>query len=331
MPKAIQLTESEKRWILDLHKKNCSHREIAKKINRSKTVVTNFLKDPLKYGSRKRTGRRRKVDERTKRLIIRTASNKSISCANIIHDLNLKLSRWTINRVIKKSKILKKMKKKHSPPLTKSHKDLRLKWAKDHMTWNEEWRKVVWSDEKKFNLDGPDGFSYYWHDLRKEEDIFSTRAQGGGSIMIWASFGWGGKSSICFVDGRMNSNGYREVLKHHLVDIGSSIGGSDWIFQQDNAPVHRSKVNITWFKSKKINVLPWPSLSPDLNPIENLWGILARKVYAEGKQFRTKEQLKTAILKSWEEISIDQLRDLVNSMPDRIFEVIKLNGAKTKY
>ena len=231
----------------------------------------------------------------------------------------------------KKVKHLEKDEKKHSPALTTVHKDLRLTWAKDHMTWNNEWHKVVWSDEKKFNLDGPDGFSYYWHDLRKEEEIFSTRAQGGGGVMIWASFGWGGKSSICFVDGRMNSKGYREVLKKHLIDIGSCIGGFDWIFQQDNAPIHRAKVNLSWFKSQKINVLPWPSLSPDLNPIENLWGILARKVYAEGKQFRTKEQLKTAIMKSWEEINIEQLRALVESMLERIFEVIKLNGAKTKY
>jgi hypothetical protein len=65
--------------------------------------------------------------------------------------------------------------------------------------------------------------------------------------------------------------------------------------------------------------------------MENLWGILARKVYAGGKQFRTKEQLKTTIIKSWEEINIEQLRGLVESMPERIFEVIKLNGAKTKY
>ncbi|CAF1535359.1 unnamed protein product [Adineta steineri] len=212
----------------------------------------------------------------------------------------------------KKVKHLEKDEKKHSPALTTAHKDLRLSWAKDHMIWNNEWHKVVWSDEKKFNLDGPDGFSYYWHDLRKEEEISSTRPLGGGSVMIWASFGWGG-------------------VEKHLIDIGSCMGGSDWIFQQDNAPIHRAKVNLAWFKSKKINVLPWPSLSPDLNPIENLWGILARKVYAGGKQFRTKEQLTTTIIKSWEEISIEQLRALVESMPERIFEVIKLNGAKTKY
>ena len=73
----------------------------------------------------------------------------------------------------KKVKNLKKDEKKtHSPALTTTHKDLRLSWAKDHMTWNNEWHKVVWSDEKKFNLDGPDRFSYYWHDLRKEEEIF---------------------------------------------------------------------------------------------------------------------------------------------------------------
>ncbi|CAF3809193.1 unnamed protein product [Rotaria magnacalcarata] len=164
------------------------------------------------------------------------------------------------------SNILKKIfKKKHSPALTTPHKDLRLSWAKDHMTWNNEWHKVVWSDEKKFNLDGPDG---------------------GGSVMIWASFGWGGKSSICFVDGRMNAKGYREVLKKHLIDIGSCMDGSDWIFQQDNAPIHQAKANLTWFKSQKINVLPWPSLSPDLNLVENLWGTLARKVYA-GVMHRT--------------------------------------------
>ena len=61
-----------------------------------------------------------------------------------------------------------------------------------------------------------------------------------------------------------------------------------------------------------------------------MWKLFAREVYSEGVQFRTKEQLKTTLLKSWE-ITIGQLRNLVNSIPERIFEVIKLNTAKTRY
>ncbi|CAF1456458.1 unnamed protein product [Adineta ricciae] len=132
--------------------------------------------------------------------------------------------------------------KKRSPLLTKK---LRLQWARHPMARDEKGWKVVWSEEKKFNLDDPDGFSYCWHDLRKEEEILSTRPQGGGSVRTGTSFGWGGKSSICFLDGRVNSNGYRETLKNHPVNIGASTGGSYWIFQQDNGSVHRAAVNVT--------------------------------------------------------------------------------------
>jgi hypothetical protein len=52
------------------------------------------------------------------------------------------------------------------------------------MTWNQEWRLVVWSDEKKFNLDGPYGFHYFWHVLRKEQKILSKRALGGGGVTV---------------------------------------------------------------------------------------------------------------------------------------------------
>lgn len=206
-----------------------------------------------------------------------------------------------------------------------------MSWAKDHMTWNTEWHNVVWSDEKKFNLDGPDGFSYYWHDLRKEEQLFSKRAMGGDGLMIWASFGWHGKTEIVFLEGRIDAKKYQETLKNHLLNNGAEIGGENWIYQQDNAPIHKAKVTIAWLKRQNIRLLPWPALSPDLNPIENLWGLLVRKVYRDGRQFRTKEELKKAIIASWNEIRDEELQKLVTSMPDRIFQVIRLNGAKTKY
>ena len=58
--------------------------------------------------------------------------------------------------------------------MTKAHQQNRLNWVKDHMSWKSEYERVIFSDKKKFNLDGPDVFSYYWHDLRKEVATFQN-------------------------------------------------------------------------------------------------------------------------------------------------------------
>ena len=50
-------------------------------------------------------------------------------------------------------------------------KEMRFKFAQTHMKWSTQWQHVVFSDEKKFNLEGPDGYNYYFHDLRKEEHL----------------------------------------------------------------------------------------------------------------------------------------------------------------
>ena len=102
-------------------------------------------------------------------------------------------------------------------------------------------------------------------------------------------------------------------------------------FQQDNAPIHTARSTITWLEERNIEILPWPALSPDLNPIKNLWGILTRRVYKNGKQFNTLNELKNAILNEWDQISLEEVRNLIMSMPNRIFSVILNSGAKTKY
>ena len=65
----------------------------------------------------------------------------------------------------------------------------------------KEWRKLVFSDEKKFNLDGPDGFQKYWHTKNFPEENYSTRYNGGGSLMIWWTFSSSGKLKLKFVSG----------------------------------------------------------------------------------------------------------------------------------
>ena len=103
MPRMIQLSESERKSVLDLHKKNCFHGEIAKKINRSNSVVTNFLKDPLKYGLGKKLIVKEKSVNAPNGHILKASSNKTISCSDIIQDLNFKMSKWTIIWIIKTS------------------------------------------------------------------------------------------------------------------------------------------------------------------------------------------------------------------------------------
>lgn len=89
-----------------------------------------------------------------------------------------------MRRIINSSSYLKRRKIRRKPALRDHHQKVRLSFAKIHMSWTCQWHNVVFSDEKKFNLDGPDGYSYYFHDLRKEEIILSRRHSGGGSVMM---------------------------------------------------------------------------------------------------------------------------------------------------
>ena len=93
-------------------------------------------------------------------------------------------------------------------------------------------------------------------------------------------------------------------------------------FQQDNARIHTSHSSRAWLEENAINVLDWPACSPDLNPIENLWGIISRKVYAEGKHFGSIPDLEFAIIQAWNEIHESTLRTLSNSMAGRIGQII---------
>ena len=70
--------------------------------------------------------------------------------------------------------------------LKSHHKLARVEWAKTMLSNRDG--NIIFSDEQKFNLDGPDGHQFYWHDLRLEKETFFSRNHGAGSVMIWEEF-----------------------------------------------------------------------------------------------------------------------------------------------
>ena len=125
----------------------------------------------------------------------------------------------------------------------------------------------------------------------------------------------------------MDSQKYTEMLnKSLLLFVKRGLK-----FMHDGASIHRSELTTNWLEEKNIQVINWPAYSPDLNPIENIWGFLTRAVFANGRQFKNKDDLKEEVLKQWSLISRKTLSNLVKSMSNRIIEVVKQNGGSTKY
>ncbi|KAG3084978.1 hypothetical protein PI124_g10458 [Phytophthora idaei] len=75
----------------------------------------------------------------------------------------------------------------------------------------------------------------------------------------------------------------------------------------------------------------WPARSPDCNPIENVWSVMAARVYANGRQYRTVGELEVAIMAAWDSIEQAYLLKHVESMPRRCLAVIKQKGDLTNY
>ncbi|KAM7391278.1 hypothetical protein PAMP_021978 [Pampus punctatissimus] len=114
----------------------------------------------------------------------------------------------------------------------------------------------------------------------KPQCLAPTVKFGGGSVMIWEDFSKAEIGQIRLCERCMNQATYKVILEENLLPSALTMfpNSEDCFFQQDNAPCHTAGPINEWMKDDQIKSLSWPAQSPDLNPIENLWNVINRKM-----------------------------------------------------
>ena len=151
------------------------------------------------------------------------------------------------------------------------------------------------------------------------------------SVMVWGCFsGVKGRGGLYFLpqNKKMNAELYQQVLEEHMLNF-YHIHGSG-VFMHDSVPCHKARKITRYLEQKQISVLEWTGNSPGLNPIENCWHKMKKKM--SEKKTPNLEILQEELKKVWcQEISTEYFKNLSESMPKRLQMVIKNKGSMTKY
>lgn len=312
-------------------------REAAQMTDFKKSTAADIWKRYQQTGSTKnrpRSGRPKVVTDRLKRQIINAAKKSRRQPFQEIANIRNVLAEEGYHR-----RVARKV-----PYLTKVQKTKRVQWArlyKDYTSRN--WEDVIWSDECYVYLGDDRGRVYVTRRADEEYDedcLVPTFKQSAVRVMVWGCIMKGRKGPLIVLEypggkgGGMNSVRYQEqVLDGVLRDFFAEMKSEkpQLKFQQDNAPSHRSKSTMKWFKESGIPLLFHPPSSPDLSPIEPVWHELKKVLRALPHLPTTIQELRAAILSVWDTLPIEDVDKHIDRMHDRVEAILAAKGGHTRF
>jgi hypothetical protein len=251
-----------------------------------------------------RSGRKRKTTASEDEAIVDEAKEtKFTTPRRIKRKLQLDVSARTIDRRLQEVGLFGRV-AQHKHKFTEEEKQKRIAFAEKYKNWTPaQWMNVFFADEKLFLGEG------FWG------QVFVRRPKGEAlnpeycvdqhphpeKVNVWGCFCGKGPGYCYIFNENMKGELLKKILGTHLIDSAKlyyDVAHAEaWSYLQDNDPKHKSNVVRTWLFNHGVQCLNFPPYSPDLNPIENLWADLARRV--EKFQCPTMEELQDVVAKEW--------------------------------
>lgn len=282
--------------------------------------------------------------------VVLTCEQQNIAAVRRIlvekHGLSDSTSPSTLYRALKTK--VSRSRPQMQPLISRQTRTKRIAFAQQNGGTAVNWSNVMSIDSAYFYINGttPSQKVYTPHGVQPVK----TKVNKSDKVHAYGGISAHGKTNLHFVTGTtglkkrykgkkglldgVGAEEVQDVLGQKLLpeaqELFDKAGAGPVTFLMDNAPGHTAESTVKFMQDNGIKKLEgWPGNSPDLNPIENIWGITKPEVYRH--TYNSMDELKAAVISAWEAVPLSTLRNCMLSMPRRLETVLKKNGGYTGY